>query len=127
MMIGKYDESLPRFSAGSNSIQHRMAINFYKAVCLAVSGRRGDAIQQFKKLQEMDPTFPGRTVFLSRVYVWTGNHAGAVEERAKAVELDGSPENARLLRDSFASEAGAPSCTIDAPGRWRIQRPGRIK
>jgi len=41
--------------------------------------------------------------FLSRVYVWTGDHATAVEERAKAMELEGRPEDAKLLRDSFAA------------------------
>jgi len=75
----------------------------YYGVCLAVSGKRDEAIQQFKKIAQMDPTFPWAHSFLSRIYVWNGDHAAAVEERAKAQELDGKPESARLLRESFAS------------------------
>jgi len=31
-----------------------------------------------------------------------GNRAAAVEERAKALELNGKPEDAKLIRESFA-------------------------
>src|SRR5262249_18134642 len=73
-------------------------------VCLAVSGKRDEAIHQFRKTIDMDPAFSWPHSFLSRVYVWTGDHAAAVEERAKAVELEGRPEGAKSLRDSFAAE-----------------------
>lgn len=103
MMIGKYDESLA-------SIRHALSLdptanspNFYYGVCLAVSGRRDEAIQQFKKLIDMDPTFPWPHSFLSRVYTWTGDRAAAVDERAKSQELDGKPDDARLLSESYAS------------------------
>jgi tetratricopeptide (TPR) repeat protein len=103
MMIGKYDESLGSIQRGLEIDPTSNGINFYKGVCLAVSGRREEAIQQFKKLSEMDPTFPWAHSFLSRVYVWNGNHDAAVEERAKSVELDGKPDDAKLLRETFAS------------------------
>src|SRR5436190_8779288 len=57
----------------------------------------------FKKLQALDPTFPWPHSFLARIYLWTGNHAAAVEEHAKGVELDGNLDNAKLLRDTFAT------------------------
>jgi len=103
MMIGKYEESLKSIQQALELDPTSNGINFYKAVCLAVAGRREEAVQQFKALQELDPTFPWAHSFLSRIYVWMGNHAGAVEERAKSLELDGKPENARLLRESFAT------------------------
>jgi TolB-like protein/Tfp pilus assembly protein PilF len=103
MMLGRYDESLAEIQRGLKIDPTSNGINFYKAVCLAVSGRREESIQQFKRMQEMDPTFVWAHSFLSRVYVWTGNYPGAVEEHARAVELDGSPDNAKLLRDAFAS------------------------
>jgi serine/threonine-protein kinase len=103
MMIGKYDESLASIQRGLEIDPTSNGINFYKGVCLAISGRRDEAIQQFKKLSEMDPTFPWAHSFLSRVYVWNGNHDAAVEERAKSVELDGKPDDAKLLRENFAS------------------------
>ena len=102
MMIGKYDESLASIRRGLEIDPTSNGINFYYGVCLAVSGKRDEAIQQFKKLSELDPTFPWAHSFLSRVYVWNGDHTAAVEERARSQELDGKPEDAKLLRESFA-------------------------
>jgi TolB-like protein len=104
MMIGKYDESLAAIQRGLDLDPTANGINFYKGVCLAVSGRRDEALQHFKRLQEMDPTFPWAHSFLSRFYAWTGDRAAAVEERAKAIEIDGKPEQARMLRESFAKD-----------------------
>ena len=103
MMIGRYDESLASIRRGLEIDPTSNGINFYYGVCLAVSGKRAEAIQQFKKTIEMDPTFPWAHSFLTRIYTWNGYHAAAVEEQAKARELDGKPDDARLLRDSFAS------------------------
>src|SRR5437588_300582 len=100
MMIGKYDDSLAAIQRGLELDPTANGINFYKGVCLAVSGKHDEAIQQFKRLQEMDPTFPWAHSFLSRFYAWTGDRAAAVEERAKAWEIDGKPEQARMLRES---------------------------
>ena len=102
-MVGKYDEALSWLQRGLEIDPTSNGINFYKGVTLAVSGRRDEANQQFRKLQEMDPTFPWAHSFLSRIYVWNGDHTAAVEERAKSVELDGKPDDAKLLRESFAS------------------------
>jgi TolB-like protein len=103
MMLGRYDESLAEIQRGLKIDPTSNGINFYKAVCLAVSGRREESIQQFKRMQEMDPTFVWAHSFLSRVYVWTGNYPGAVEEHVRALELDGISDSAKLLRDAFAS------------------------
>src|SRR5437660_4637415 len=101
-MVGKYDEALSWLQRGLEIDPTSNGINFYKGVTLAVSGRRDEAIQQFKKLQEMDPTFPWAHSFLSRIYVWNGDYAASVEERAISLELDGNPEGAKRLRESFA-------------------------
>jgi len=103
MMIGRYDESLASIRRGLAIDPTSNGINFYYGVCLAVSGKRAEAIQQFKKTIEMDPTFPWAHSFLARVYTWNGDHAAAVEEVAKAKEIDGRSDDARLLRESFAS------------------------
>lgn len=103
MMIGKYDESLASLQRGLELDPTSNGINFYKGVCLAVSGKRDEAIRQFKKLSEMDPTFPWTHSFLSRIYRWNGDYAASVEERAVSLELDGNPEAAKRLRESFAN------------------------
>ena len=51
----------------------------------------------------MDPTFPWTHKFLLRIYRWNGNYAASVEERAISLELDGNPEGAKRVRESFAS------------------------
>jgi serine/threonine-protein kinase len=102
MMLGKYDESLAAIQRGLDLDPTSNGINFYKAVCLGVAGRRDEAIQHFKKLIQMDPTFPWPHAHLARVYRLNGDYAASVEERATALELDGKPEEARLMRESFA-------------------------
>ena len=103
MMIGRYDEALASMRRGLELDPSSNGINFYYGVCLAVSGKRVEAIQQFRKLIEMDPTFTWVHNLLARVYYWDGNQAGAVEEWARSRELYGAPDDARLLRESFAS------------------------
>jgi TolB-like protein/Tfp pilus assembly protein PilF len=103
MMIGKYDESLASIRRGLEIDPTSNGINFYYGVCLAVSGKRNEAIQQFKKMIEMDPTFPWTHSFLSRIYRWNGDYAASVEERAISLELDGNPEGAKRVRESFAN------------------------
>jgi tetratricopeptide (TPR) repeat protein len=102
MMLGKYDESLAAMQRGLDLDPTSNGINFYKGVCLGVAGRRDEAIQQFKKLIQMDPTFPWPHSHLARVYRLNGNYAASVEERAISIELEGKPEEARLVRESFA-------------------------
>jgi TolB-like protein len=103
MMIGKYDESLASIRRGLEIDPTSNGINFYYGVCLAVSGKRNEAIQQFKKMIEMDPTFPWTHSFLSRIYRWNADYAASVEERAISLELDGNPEGAKRVRESFAN------------------------
>ena len=103
MMIGKYDESLASLQRGLELDPTSNGINFYKGVCLAVSGRRDEAIQQFKKTIQMDPSFPWTHNFLSRIYRWNGDYTASVEERAISLELDGNPEGAKRVRESFAN------------------------
>ena len=102
MMIGKYDDALASIQRALDLDPTSNGINFYKAVCLGVAGRRDEAIQHFKKIIEMDPTFPWAHSHLSRIYRLNGDFATAAEERAISLELDGQPDLARGMRESFA-------------------------
>ena len=102
MMLGRYDDSLASIKRALEIDPTAAGINFYYGVLLFVSGKMDESMRQFKKLAEMEPTLPWSHRWLSRVYWRMGDHAAAVEERAKSLELDGKPENARLLRESFA-------------------------
>ncbi|HEX9422258.1 MAG TPA: hypothetical protein VF899_03395 [Pyrinomonadaceae bacterium] len=103
MMLGRYDESQASIKRALEIDPTSAGINFYYCVLLFVSGKTDESIRQFKKLAEIEPTFPWAHRWLARVYQRTGDYAAAVEERAKSLELDGKPEDARLLRESFAT------------------------
>jgi len=47
--------------------------------------------------------FRGHTIFSSRIYRWNGDYAASVEERAISLDLDGNPEGAKRVRESFAN------------------------
>jgi TolB-like protein len=102
MMLGRYDESLAAIKRALELDPSSAGINFYYGVLLFVTGKTDESIRQFNKLAEMEPTFPWAHRWLSRVYWRTGDYAASVEERAKSLELDGRPEDARLMRESFA-------------------------
>jgi tetratricopeptide (TPR) repeat protein len=61
-----------------------------------------EAIAQFKKTVELDAGFPSVHYSFSLPYWMKGNYAEAVEEQAKYQELNGEPNKAALLRESFA-------------------------
>jgi hypothetical protein len=50
----------------------------------------------------MEPEFIWTYNWLARAYRWAGNHPAEVEARARASEVSGNPEEANLIRESFA-------------------------
>jgi TolB-like protein/Tfp pilus assembly protein PilF len=102
MMLGRYDDAMDSIKRALEIDPTSSGINFYYCVLLFVSGKTDESVQQFKKFAEIEPTFTWTHMWLSRIYRQTGNRAAAVEERAKAFELEGNSENARLLRENFA-------------------------
>ena len=102
MMLGKLDESLVSLKRALEIDPTSNGINFYMAIWLYVSGKNDESVQQFKKLAEMEPTLPWPHRWLSRIYRQLGERAASVEERAKALEIEGRSEDARVIRDSFA-------------------------
>ena len=103
MMLGKYDEALVSIRRALELDPTSPGINFYYCVLLFVSGKTDESIEQLKKLAEAEPDFVWTHTWLYRIYRQTGDHAAAVEERAKGFEIDGNPESARLLRQSFVN------------------------
>ncbi len=77
-------------------------INREYASKLFFARRYDEAIAQFKKTIELDAGFPSAHYGLALVYWMKGNYAEAVEEHAKHQELNGEPQKAALLRESFA-------------------------
>jgi eukaryotic-like serine/threonine-protein kinase len=69
---------------------------------LVYEGRYDEAEARIRKNLELDPGFVLFHLQLSTLYRLKGNYASAVEESAKASDLQNRPEAARLKRDSFA-------------------------
>jgi eukaryotic-like serine/threonine-protein kinase len=69
---------------------------------LVYEERYDEAEARIRKNLELDPGWPLFHLQLSTLYRLKGNYASAVEESAKASELQNHPEAARLKRDSFA-------------------------
>jgi TolB-like protein/Tfp pilus assembly protein PilF len=64
--------------------------------------RYDEAIAQLKKTLELDSSFVAAHVSLGFVYQLKGMYAESVEERAKVRELQGDPQSAGQIRESFA-------------------------
>jgi TolB-like protein len=102
MMIGRYDEAIASIDQALLIEPASNGFNFYKGVCLGASGRYDESIDQFKRTIALDPTFPWPHSHLARIYRLKGDLAAAAEERAVSLELDGSPEVAKGIRERFA-------------------------
>ena len=69
---------------------------------LVYARRYDEAVKQLKRTLDLDADFHSAHNYLSFVYWVTGAYAQSVEERAKILEMNGDPQNAALVRKSFA-------------------------
>jgi tetratricopeptide (TPR) repeat protein len=66
------------------------------------SRRFDEAITQHKKTIELDPGFARAHRTLVEVYRFKKDYPNAIEEMARYFEVRGQPENATLVRETFA-------------------------
>ncbi len=104
MMLGRYDEAMASIKRSLEIDPTAAGTNFYYGILLFVSGKTDESIRQLNKLAEMEPTLPWTHGWLSNAYRYQGDLPGAVEERAKSIEIAGRPDDARLVRASFAKD-----------------------
>ncbi len=71
-------------------------------IVLLYARKYDEAIAQLKKTIELDANFAPAHDSLATVYFAKGNYAESVEEFAKFQELGGEPQNAVVVRESFA-------------------------
>jgi len=102
MMMGLYDQALASFDRAIEIEPTRADIRNNRGACLVAAGRIDDGIAEIKKSMELDPTFPWAHSHISYVYRMRGDHAAAVEERARAFELLDRADQATRMRESFA-------------------------
>jgi len=102
MMIGLYDESLASFNRAIELEPTLPDIRNNRAACLVASGKIDAGIEQLKQTMQIDPEFAWAHSHVSYLYRMKGDHASSVDERARAAEMLGQPENAKALRETFA-------------------------
>ena len=103
MMLGKYDESLAAYDRAIEIEPTLPDIRNNRAACLVAAGKLDEGIAYIKETMKMDPTFAWTHSHISFLHRMKGDHATSVDERARADELLDMPENAKRLRDSFAT------------------------
>jgi len=102
-MLGLYNESLASYDRAI-SIEPTLAdIRNNRASCLVAAGRVDEGIAELKQSMQLDPTFAWSHSHISYLYRMKGDHVASVEERARAFDLLDMPENAKRLRETFAT------------------------
>jgi adenylate cyclase len=66
-----------------------------------IAGRNENAVEQLRKVLDIDPKFSPARRILEEVYAHMGKHKEAVAEREKALSLSGSPELAASIEEDF--------------------------
>ena len=101
---GRFDEASIEYRRALELEPLSLPINWDFGRFLYMSRRYDESLAQHKKTIELDPGFARAHRTLAEVYRVKGDYANAVEERAKVLALIGQPENAALIRATFARD-----------------------
>ncbi len=101
---GRFDEASVEYHRALELEPLSLPINWDYSRFLYMSRRYDESLAQHKKTIELDPGFARAHRTLAEVYRVKGDYANAVEERAKVLDLMGEPENATLVRATFAKD-----------------------
>lgn len=100
--LGRHEEAFAAFRRALELDPLSRTINRFYGQSLVYARRYDEGIAQLKKTLELDANFPTAHHSLAVAYQLKGDYAGHVEEFAKYTETSGEPENAALVRESFA-------------------------
>ncbi|HET9917000.1 MAG TPA: FlgO family outer membrane protein, partial [Candidatus Binatia bacterium] len=101
---GRFDEAFAEFRRGLEIEPLSLPINWDFGRCLYMSRRYDESLAQLKKTIELDNGFARAHRALAELYRIKKDYANALEENARFFELRGEPQNAVLLRESFAKD-----------------------
>ena len=102
--LGKFDEAFAEFRRALEIEPLSLPINWDFGRTLYMSRRYDESFTQFKKTVEMDPGFARTHRSFAELYRIRKDYTNAVAESARFFELSGQPQNAVLLRESFAKD-----------------------
>jgi TolB-like protein/DNA-binding winged helix-turn-helix (wHTH) protein/lipoprotein NlpI len=89
LTVGENDKAIASIEHARELDPLNLVINTDKANILFSSNRNDEAFQQWEKTLELDPNFAMAHEHLSIAFETLGNETAAIEEHAKAMELNG--------------------------------------
>jgi TolB-like protein/Tfp pilus assembly protein PilF len=101
LFLGRFDESLASLRRALEIEPLSLPGNLNYAYCLFYAGRIDEGEGHLKKTVELSPEFWLSHYYMSSIYRFKKDFAGAAEEFAIAKDLRGEAEGAKLIRDSF--------------------------
>lgn len=99
---GRFEEAFAAYRRALEIDPLSLIINRMYGHSLLYARQYDAAVVQLKKTIELDAGFPSAHFTLALAYEARGNRAECVEEFAKLHELEGGPQKAALIRESFA-------------------------
>jgi len=103
LMLGKYEDAIASYDRAIEIEPTQADIRNNRAACLVGMGKLDEAIQYIQQTMEMDPTFAWTHSHVSFIYRMKGDKEKSVAERTRAAEMLDQAENAKKLREAFAS------------------------
>jgi len=100
--LGRFEEAFAELRQALEIDPLSLIINRMHGDRLLFAGKYDESIAQFKRTLELDTNFAPAHVSLGIAYQLKGGYAESVEEFAKSQELNGKPEAAAFVRESFA-------------------------
>ncbi|MBA3355917.1 MAG: winged helix-turn-helix domain-containing protein [Pyrinomonadaceae bacterium] len=99
---GRHEEALAEMRRALEIDPLSLIINRQYGISLLFARQYDAGLTQLQKTLELDANFALAHSSISLAYRLKGNYAASVEELAKYEELIGEPQNAVLIRESFA-------------------------
>jgi eukaryotic-like serine/threonine-protein kinase len=99
---GRFDEAAAEYRRGLAIDPLSLPLNWDYGRFFYNHRKFDEALAQHKKTLELDAGFARAHRTLAEVYRVKGDYAKALEEQASFFELRGDPQNAALLRETFA-------------------------
>jgi tetratricopeptide (TPR) repeat protein len=102
-LLGKVEEAISCERRGIEIDPYSPIINNGMAYWLAVSGRTDEALKQHQRTIELDPDYIPAHVWKSELHLVLSEYDAAIEEAARAVEIERTPPTELNLACAYAA------------------------
>ncbi len=99
--MGRFDEGIAETKKAQELDPLSLIINTTMGWQFYLAGQNENAVEQLRKVLDIDPKFSPARRILEEVYAHMGKHKEAVAEREKALSLSGGPELAASIEEDF--------------------------